>query len=414
MSAISLRRVVVTGMSGVTSLGQSWPEIEKNLREGASGVQRMPEWEQYNDLLTRLAAPVTNFTLPPHYTRKTTRTMGRVAQMAVRSSEVALEDAGLKEDTAFLRSGRVGVAYGSSTGSTDAIRDFGDMLNTGKSGNINATTYIRMMGHTTAVNIGVYFGLKGRVIPTSSACTSGSQGIGYAYEAIRFGLQDAMVAGGGEELCVSEAAVFDTLYATSTRNDAPKTTPAPFDQARDGLVIGEGACSLVLEERERALARGARIYAEIIGFASNSDGDHVTHPNTNTMERVMRMAMADAGIDESAVKYINAHGTATEHGDIAESQATFRVFGQKAPVSSLKGHFGHTLGACGALESWATIKMMHGGWFAPTRNLHTVDERCGDLDYLQGDGRELDIGIAMNNNFAFGGINTSLIFARTP
>jgi len=408
-----MRRVVVTGMAGITSLGQTWGKIEANLKAGASGVQRMAEWERYGDLLTRLGAPVLDFQLPPHYTRKTTRTMGRIAQMAVRSAEVALEDAGLKDDP-FLKTGRVGVAYGSSTGSTDAIRDFGNMLTSGESGNINATTYIRMMGHTAAVNIGVYFGLQGRVIPTSSACTSGSQGIGYAYEAIRFGLQDAMVAGGGEELCVSEAAVFDTLYATSTRNDAPKTTPAPFDKTRDGLVIGEGACSLVLEEREHALARGAPIYAEIVGFASNSDGDHVTHPNTNTMERVMRMALESAGVTADAIQYVNAHGTATEHGDIAESQATFRIFGQKAPVSSLKGHFGHTLGACGALESWATIQFMHGGWFAPTRNLKTVDERCGDLDYLQDEGRKLDIGLAMNNNFAFGGINTSLIFARPP
>jgi 3-oxoacyl-[acyl-carrier-protein] synthase II len=407
-----MRRVVVTGMGGLTSLGKSWEEIERNLRAGASGVQRMASWERYADLLTRLGAPVVEFTLPPHYTRKTIRTMGRVAQMAVRATEVALEDAGLKED-ALLKSGRVGVAYGSSTGSTDAIRDFGNMLTTGESGNINATTYIRMMGHTAAVNIGVHFGLQGRVIPTSSACTSGSQGIGYAYEAIRFGLQDAMVAGGAEELCVSEAAVFDTLYATSTRNDAPKTTPAPFDKSRDGLVIGEGACTLILEERERALARGARIYAEIVGFASNSDGDHVTHPNTNTMERVMRMALTEAGLPADAMRYINAHGTATEHGDIAESQATFRIFGQKTPVSSLKGHFGHTLGACGALESWATIQMMRGGWFAPTRNLNTVDERCGDLDYIKDQGRQLDVDVAMNNNFAFGGINTSLIFART-
>jgi 3-oxoacyl-[acyl-carrier-protein] synthase II len=407
-----MRRVVVTGMGGITSLGQTWAAIEANLRAGASGVQRMAEWERYADLLTRLGAPVVGFTLPPHYTRKSIRTMGRVAQMAVRATEVALEDAGLKDDE-FLKSGRVGVAYGSSTGSTDAIRDFGNMLTTGESGNINATTYIRMMSHTAPVNIGVFFGLKGRVIPTSSACTSGSQGIGYAYEAIRFGLQDAMVAGGAEELCVSEAAVFDTLYATSTRNDAPKTTPAPFDKTRDGLVIGEGACTLVLEERERAVARGARIYAEILGFASNSDGDHVTHPNTLTMERVMRMALAEAGLPPEELKYINAHGTATEHGDIAESQATYRIFGQKAAVSSLKGHFGHTLGACGALESWATIQMMHSGWFAPTRNLNTVDERCGDLDYVKGEGRKLDIGVAMNNNFAFGGINTSLILARS-
>ncbi len=409
---MSNRRVVVTGMAGITSLGQTWEEIERNLRAGASGVQRMPDWERYGDLLTRLGAPVPDFTLPPHFTRKTIRTMGRVAQMAVRATEVALEDAGLKDDP-LLTSGRVGVAYGSSTGSTDAIRDFGNMLTTGESGNINATTYIRMMGHTAAVNIGVHFGLQGRVIPTSSACTSGSQGIGYAYEAIRFGLQDAMVAGGGEELCVSEAAVFDTLYATSTRNDAPKTTPAPFDKSRDGLVIGEGACTLILEEREHALARGAHIHAEIVGFASNSDGDHVTHPNTVTMERVMRMSLESAGVPASEIKYVNAHGTATEHGDIAESQATYRIFGDRAPVSSLKGHFGHTLGACGALESWATIQMMHNGWFAPTRNLRTVDERCGALDYIQSEGRTLDIGLAMNNNFAFGGINTSLIFART-
>jgi 3-oxoacyl-[acyl-carrier-protein] synthase II len=406
-----MRRVVVTGIGGITSLGQSWSEIETNLRAGESGVRRMAEWERYADLLTRLGAPVQNFVLPPHFSRKTTRTMGRVAQMAVRASEVALEEAGLKGDP-ILNSGRVGVAYGSSTGSTDAIRDFGNMLTTGESGNINATTYIRMMSHTAAVNIGVHFHLQGRVIPTSSACTSGSQGVGYAYEAIKYGLQDLMVAGGGEELCVSEAAVFDTLYATSTRNDQPKTTPAPFDKSRDGLVIGEGAVSLVLEEREHALARGAHIIAEILGFACNSDGDHVTHPNSKTMERVMRMSLASANLPPEAIQYVNAHGTATEHGDIAESQATFSVFGQKAPVSSLKGHFGHTLGACGALESWATIQFMHNGWFAPTRNLKTVDERCGDLDYLMDDGRKLDIGIAMNNNFAFGGINTSLIFGR--
>ncbi|MEJ0086088.1 MAG: beta-ketoacyl synthase N-terminal-like domain-containing protein [Pseudomonadota bacterium] len=221
----------------------------------------MPDWERYSDLLTRLGAPVTDFTLPPHYTRKTTRTMGRVAQMAVRSSEVALEDAGLKDGHGIPEIGARRCRIRLQHRQHDAIRDFGNMLTSGESGNINATTYIRMMGHTTAVNIGVHFGLQGRVIPTSSACTSGSQGIGYAYEAIRFGLQDAMVAGGGEELCVSEAAVFDTLYATSTRNEAPKTTPAPFDKTRDGLVIGEGACSLVLEERERAVARGARIYA---------------------------------------------------------------------------------------------------------------------------------------------------------
>lgn len=398
-------------MAGITSLGQSWPEVERSLHNNVSGIERMPEWERYTELNTRLGGPVRNFELPAHYTRKVTRSMGRVSMLATRASELAIEDAGLLGDTS-IRDGRMGVAYGSSTGSTDAVRDFGAMLTTGSMGNINATTYLRMMPHTTAANIGVYFGLKGRVIPASSACTSGSQSIGYAYEAIRYGKQILMVAGGAEELCVSEAAVFDTLFATSRRNDAPKTTPRPFDRERDGLVIGEGACSLVLENYDYALARGARIHAELVGFGSNSDGDHLTHPNTQTMERAMALALEDAGLSAAQIGYINAHATATEHGDIAETQATHRLFGTSTPVSALKGHMGHTLGACGAIESWLTISMMNSGWFAPTLNLTTVDERCGDLDYIQREGRRFDCEYGMNNNFAFGGINTSLIFRR--
>jgi 3-oxoacyl-[acyl-carrier-protein] synthase II len=221
-----------------------------------------------------------------------------------------------------------------------------------------------------------------------------------------------MAAGGSEELCASEAAVFDTLFATSTRNDTPTQTPSPFDRDRDGLVIGEGACTLILEELEHAQARGATIYAEIMGFACNSDGDHPTHPNTQTMEVAMRMALEDAHLPPDAIGYVNAHATSTEQGDIAESQATRRLFGRAIPVSSAKGHLGHTLGACGAIESWFAIQMMRGGWFMPTLNLRNVDERCGDLDYITGNGRDLDCEYIMKNNFAFGGINTSLIYKR--
>lgn len=406
-----MKRVVVTGIAGITSLGDNWSQIEANLKAGVTGIERMPEWDRYAELNTRLGGPVRTFQLPAHYTRKATRTMGRVAQMAVLASERALEDAGLKGDPE-IQNGSMGIAYGSCTGSTDAVRDFGGMLLNGTLGNINATTYLRMMTHTAAVNIGVYFGIKGRVIPTSSACTSGSQGLGYAYEAIKFGRQTMMVAGGAEELCVSEAAVFDTLYATSRRNDAPKTTPSPFDKDRDGLVLGEGACTFILEEREHALARGAKVYAEIVGFGSNSDGDHVTHPNTNTMEVAMRLALDDAGLPPEAIQYVNAHGTATDQGDVAESQATFRVFGKRMPISSLKGNLGHTLGACGAVESWFSIEMMRHGWFAPTVNLKNLDSRCGELDYIVNGGRALQTELVMNNNFAFGGINTSLIFRR--
>ena len=184
-----------------------------------------------------------------------------------------------------------------------------------------------------ATNIGLYFGMKGRVIPACSACTSGSQSIGYSYEAIRFGRATLMAAGGAEELCASEAAVFDTLYATSTRNDTPATTPRPFDRARDGLVIGEGAATLVLEEREHALARGARILGEIVGFGCNSDGTHVTQPESATMAQAMRLALDDAGLPAQAIDYVSAHGTATDRGDIAESQATAEVLGHRVPIS---------------------------------------------------------------------------------
>jgi 3-oxoacyl-[acyl-carrier-protein] synthase II len=260
--------------------------------------------------------------------------------------------------------------------------------------------------------MGVFLGVTGRVITTSSACTSGSQGIGYAYEAIRSGRQRAMIAGGAEELCPTEAAVFDTLFATSVRNDAPDTTPSPFDADRDGLVIGEGAATLILEDLEHALARGASIYAEIVGFGTNSDGCHVTQPNPDTMKIAMELALADADLPPSAISYINAHGTGTQHGDVAESQATAQVFGHNMPISSLKSYMGHTLGACGALEAWASIEMMREGWFAPTINLKRLDPACAELDYITETGRNLECEYVMSNNFAFGGINTSLIFKK--
>jgi 3-oxoacyl-[acyl-carrier-protein] synthase II len=409
--SFSTKRVVVTGFGGITALGHDWPTIERALHENVSGIVRMPEWDRFADLNTRLGGPVPKFDLPPQYTRKVTRTMGRVALLATRATELALADSGLTGDP-ILGSGKMGVAYGSCTGSTDAICEFGSMMETGDVGGINATTYLRMMPHTAAANIGVYFGIKGRIIPACSACTSGSHSIGYAYEAIKFNRATLMVAGGAEELCPTEAAVFDTLYATSTRNDTPNETPAPFDRDRDGLVIGEGACTLVLEEYEHAKARGATMYAELVGFGSNADGDHPTHPNTHTMEIAMKLALEDAEISPSAIGYINAHATATEQGDVAETHATQRLFGKHVPVSSAKGHLGHTLGACGAIESWLSIQMMRSGWFMPTLNLHNVDEKCGELDYIMNGGRRLDCEFVMNNNFAFGGINTSLVFKR--
>lgn len=405
------RRVVITGMGGISALGQDWDSVKAKLQAGQNAVVRIDEWDRFDGLHTRLAAPVSDFSTPAHYSRKKIRSMGRVSLMATRASEMALEDAGLLHDP-LIASGAMGIAYGSSTGSTEPITAFGDMLKHGDMSGVTATSYIRMMAHTTAVNVGVFFGLKGRVITTSSACTSGSQGIGYAYEAIKYGQQDLMLAGGGEELCPTEAVVFDTLFATSTRNDTPELTPRPFDRDRDGLVIGEGACTLVLEELEHAKARGARIYAEVLGFGTNSDGLHVTQPNADTMEKAIRLALKDARIAPQQIGYVNAHGTATDRGDAAESRATAAVFGEQMPISSLKSYTGHTLGACGALEAWWSIMMMRDGWFAPTINLENIAEDCAELDYIRANGRALDTDLVMSNNFAFGGINTSLIFRR--
>ncbi|ELB2847822.1 beta-ketoacyl-ACP synthase [Vibrio alginolyticus] len=404
------RRVVVTGMSGVTAFGNDWQSVEPKLRDCQNATQYMPSYEQYDGLNTKLAAPILDFELPKHYKRKQVRGMGRVSKLATVATENALSQAGLIGN-GVLTNGQTGIAYGSSTGSTDAIGAFGVMLNEKTTKAITATTYVQMMPHTTAVNVGLFFGLKGRVIPTSSACTSGSQAIGYAYEAIKHGYQTVMVAGGAEELCPTESAVFDTLFATSLKNEDPKSTPRPYDSDRDGLVIGEGAGTLVLEEYEHAVARGAKIYAEIIGFASNCDAAHVTQPQMETMQICMEMALQNASIPAEKIDYVSAHGTATDRGDIAESNATANALG-KVPISSLKSYFGHTLGACGAIEAWLGLEMMHTGWFNPTLNLENLDEQCGDLDYIAGQGRELDVKYLMSNNFAFGGINTSIIFKK--
>ena len=404
------KRVVVTGIGGITSLGDDWSTISDNFRNNRSGIRYMPDWEQYPDLTTRLGGPVMDFRVPAHWTRKQLRSMSPVSQFAVYAAERALADAGLLDDLS-IADGRMGVACGSSTGSPQEVKVFGNMLINQVAHGLNANSYVRMMPHTTAANISIFFGLKGRVIPTSSACTSGSQGIGYAYESIKFGRLPMMLAGGAEELCATEAMVFDALYATSQKNDRPQQTPRPYDSGRDGLVIGEGAGIFVLEELEHALARGAHIHAEIVGFGSSADGSHITKPEKDTMRLAMELALQDAGLAANDIGYVNGHGTATEAGDIAETLATSELFGPQMPISSQKSFLGHTLGACGVLESWFSIEMMNSDTYYHTLNLDEVDSRCGELDYLR-EPRRMQHEYVMNNNFAFGGINTSLVFRR--
>jgi len=402
------RRVVITGGSIVSALGNEWPDIVKSLKAEKNCVRYMSEWEKYTDMNTRLAAPV-DFTLPG-YPRKKTRGLGRIAQLALVSADRAIANAGISADDPMLKNGRCGISFGSSMGSVDSLLDFYSMLVLNDVKKITATTYIKAMPQTCAANLGVFFGLTGRIITTNTACTSSSQAIGYAYEAINRGVQDLMLAGGAEELSPADSAVFDTLFATSTKNDAPEKTPAAYDKNRDGLVVGEGAGTLILEEYEHAKNRGAPILAEIVGFGTNTDGMHITQPNRATQSIVMKLALEDAALDPAVIGYVNTHGTATDSGDIAESWATADVFQRPVPVSTLKNYIGHTLGACGAIEAWVSINMMKEKWFCPNLNLVDIDPEIAPLDYITGGGRSIDTEYVMSNNFAFGGINTSLIF----
>lgn len=396
-------------MGIVSPLGQTIDSAYARLKKFENCIEHVVDLDVYKGLNSHLGARA-NFVRPEHWTRKTVRSMGEVAMYALAATEQAVAEAGL--DAATLESGRTGVAYGSCSGSIPAHLDFLSLLYTHELKNVTSGTYIKLMPQTTACNLSVHFKTHGRLVPTGTACTSGSLAIGSGYELIKYGLQDVMIVGGAEEFSPTQVAIFDTLYATSLKNDSPRTTPAPYDANRDGLVIGEGACTLVLEEMERAKARGAKIYAEVKGFAENTDGTHVTNPNAETMAAALRGALECAGLDGSAIGYVNGHGTATKAGDIAETTATRAAFNRAVAISSTKSYVGHTLGACGSLEAAMTIMMMNEGWFHPTLNLNTVDPECAELDYIVGEGRKIDAEYSMSNNFAFGGVNTSLIFGK--
>lgn len=406
-----MRRVVVTGMGIASPLGSTVETAFERLKTYQNCIEYWSELDEIKNMNTRLCAKVKGFIKPEHFTRKVTRTMGNVALMSSVVSEEALRNANLLGNP-IITNGRCGVAYGSSTGSMKPIFDFYAIELEKEVKNLNSGSYIKMMTQTTAVNISLYFKTTGRLIPTSTACTSGSLGVGMAYESIKYGQQDIMIAGGAEELHPSQAGVFDTLYATSIKNNTPNKTPSPFDRDRDGLVIGEGAGTLILEEYEHAKNRGAKIYAEIVGFATNTDGTHITNPNPDTMQIVMENSIKSAGLSADDIGYVNAHGTGTKNGDIAESIATQNAFKRQVPISTIKSYTGHTLGACGAIEAILSIEMMRNKWFAPTLNLNNIDPECGELDYIVGEGRNIDTEYVMSNNFAFGGINTSLIFKR--
>jgi len=410
MTGSGLRRVVVTGLGAVTPIGNTVPDFWGAMRRAQVGVGPLVlPGDDHHDLKIQIAAQVKDFDAKGRLkTLKRDKLLpyaDRYSQFAAAAADEAVTMAGLQRP--FEDPYRVACIIGSGGAGLVAIEDAYRDLFIKKKKATNPLTLIRIIGSSGAAHVGIEFGVKGPVFATCSACSTAAHAIGIGRDYIQHGLVDVAVVG------ASEAVIsYGTMRSWQAMHVLSPEGIFPFAKRRNGTVLGEGAGILVLESLEHAKARGATILAELAGFGMTADSKDMVNPDIEGPSEAMQLALADARLQPEQIDYLNAHGTATEHGDIAESQATFRIFGQKAPVSSLKGHFGHTLGACGALESWATIQMMHGGWFAPTRNLKTVDERCGDLDYVLGEGRKLDIGLAMNNNFAFGGINTSLIIKR--
>ena len=395
-------------MSAATPLGCHWSAVLKKLQSGQSGIRYMHEWEHIQGLSSLLAAPADE--LPGNeISRKKARSMSHVAIIASHTANKALENSRLvlsEQDK-----DNVGIAYGSSFGSYDQMVPFAKILMDGQARGISPTNYIKMMGHTAAVNLSLLLGFKGRLIPTSSACASGGQALGYAYETIKHGIHPVMIAGSAEELSPLPTAIFDSFFAASRNNKEPEQSAMPFSENRNGMVVGEGGATFVLEELEYALSRGAPILAEVVGFSTNMDGHHTVKQDKSRMKAVITSALASAELKPEQIDFINAHASGV-NGDKDEAQVIYDIFGDRVPVASYKGHIGHTLGGCGSIESWLSINMMNQGWIAPTFNLCSGDKSCSNINFVTDSGLKKECNYIMNNNFAFGGVNVSVIFKR--
>lgn len=402
-------RVVVTGMGVRTPIGNTPSEVVEALKASRSGVRYMPDWEQIDRMRTKVAGVCDIEGQESSIPRNFRRGMGRVSILASLAAMDAIRDSGL--DEAQTASPDCGVSFGSTAGSTtEQVAQMARMVQNRSLAGVQSSSYLKCMSHTCAGNLATFFHCRGPLIASCVACASGSQGIGYGYEAISRGKAKYMITGGAEEMHFMHAAIFDVLMATSSGfNSTPHETPRPFDAARDGLVVAEGAGCLVLEEFENARRRGANIYAEIIGFWTNSSGVHLTDSDPQSMEECMRMALNDAGVNARDVEHISAHATATLGGDEAEAVAMHRLYGPDVPVTALKGYTGHTLGASGAVEAVASILMGRHGFMAPTLNLIEPDAALPPLKHIMGEPLERGFVLGVNNNFAFGGVNTSLV-----
>ncbi|MEN8688831.1 MAG: beta-ketoacyl synthase N-terminal-like domain-containing protein [Desulfobacterales bacterium] len=404
------RRVVITACSAITPIGRTRAEIVRHLVEGISGVKPLRSDDLLTDHIHSGVYGTVDYPIDYDFKRSHSKTMGPVSFYACQVAKETLAASGL--DPAFITSGRLGVAFGSTHGSPSVQRNiYKTFFSESKQqfASIGAVDYLKSMVHTTAVNITKMFGITGRVISSSTACTTSSQSIGFGYESVKYGMQDAMLCGGADEYDTTTVAVFDNLLACSSEfNATPHLTPRPFDVRRDGLVVGEGAGALLLEEYEHAKNRGAGILGEIIGFSCNNNGGDLILPNTQGITATIALALKDAAIVPEAVDFISAHATGTKMGDVIEAQATGSIYGKGPLVTGLKSYMGHTMGSCGAIEGIITLYMMAEGFVPPTLNLVEVDGRCAMIRHVQGLEKE-PIRIGAVQNFAFGGVNTCFI-----
>ncbi|MDD3250350.1 MAG: beta-ketoacyl synthase N-terminal-like domain-containing protein [Smithellaceae bacterium] len=408
------RRVVITAASAITPIGHGQKPIVESLVNGKSGVATLRDDHFVSRFIHSRVYGTVGYPIEYDFSRQHRKTMGPVSYYACQVAKEILGQACLPRN--FVTGGRLGIAFGSIHGSPTVQREiyriFFNAGNRESYQGIGAVDYLKSMVHTTAVNISKMFGITGRIISSGTACTTSSQSIGYGYEAVKYGLQDAMLCGGADEYDTTTVAVFDNLLACSTAfNDRPEQTPRPFDRARDGLVVAEGAGAVMLEEYEFARKRGAEILAEVIGFACNSNGGDLILPNLDGITKTLQLGLENAQINPSDVDLISAHATATKMGDIIEAQATGAVFGKGPAVVALKSYMGHTMAACGAVETVLALYMMQEGFIAPTLHLEEIDDRCAMIRHVQ-KLEETPVKTAAIQNFAFGGVNTSLLIRK--
>ncbi len=405
-----MKRVVITGMGIISPIGNTTEEVFNCLLNNRSGIEPIKSWENIKDLKVHIAGQCDNYD-PKRINRKDRRTMGSMAIMAALSALDAISMSRL--DREIICSSHTGVAMGSTTGSGNVIeKTFNDFLKTGGISMLEGTTFMKIMNHSVSANVSAMLKTKGRVVSPCCACATSTQSIGEGFEMIKNGYQNVMICGGADELHHSTAGVFQVLHAASKNfEDSPSKTPRPFDADRDGLVVSEGAGTIVLEEYEHAKERGATIFGEVIGYNTCCDGEHMTSPRAEGMLRCMLGALDQAGCSINEINYINAHATGTKLGDIAESHAIKQLCSDKIPVSATKGFTGHTLAASGVMEAIFCLLMMEHNVIIPTLNLENIDPDCAGIFHVQ---KKINTPLnkVMTSNFAFGGINATLLLKK--